>query len=232
MDTICYKYIVKMVEYLAGLLQAASAPVAICIVYIFIRDKYEKEPYMMLFLGLLYGVYSTIVIWAVGITLERIFPHIETPFFSAFFSSAGIEESVKFLFLYFLVFKNDNFNEPFDGIVYGIFIALGFAWLENIIYVFHKELGGYETALARAVFSVPGHALFGLEMGYYLALAKYYHKKTDLIKTFIVPYLLHGIYNYIIFRQKIIMDSIFSICIIFVGDWTKKNKYTFKSFAI
>ena len=111
MDTICYKYIVKMVEYLAGLLQAASAPVAIGIVYVFIRDKYEKEPYMMLFLGLLYGIYSTIVIWAVGMTLERIFPHIETPFFSAFFSSAGIEESVKFLFLYFLVFKNDNFNE-------------------------------------------------------------------------------------------------------------------------
>ncbi len=202
MDTICYKYIVKMVEYLAGLLQAASAPVAIGIVYVFIRDKYEKEPYMMLFLGLLYGIYSTIVIWAVGITLERVFPHIETPFFSAFFSSAGIEESVKFLFLYFLVFKNDNFNEPFDGIVYGIFIALGFAWLENIIYVFHKELGGYETALARAVFSVPGHALFGLEMGYYLALAKYYHKKTDLIKTFIVPYLLHGIYNYILFLDR------------------------------
>lgn len=187
---------------MSGLLQAASAPVVIAAVYIFIRDKYEKEPYAMLFLGLLYGVYSTFVIWAVGMALERAFPHTETPFFNAFFSSAGIEEGVKFLFLYFLIFRNPNFNEPFDGIVYGIFIALGFAWLENIIYVFHKELGGYETALARAIFSVPGHGLFGLEMGYYLALAKYYGKGRYLLKTFVVPYLLHGIYNYILFLDR------------------------------
>ena len=184
------------------MLQAASAPAVIAAVYIFIRDKYEKEPYTMLFLGLLYGVYSTFVIWAVGMAFERAFPHIETPFFNAFFSSAGIEEGVKFLFLYFLVFRNPNFNEPFDGIVYGVFIALGFAWLENIIYVFHKELGGYETALARAIFSVPGHGLFGLEMGYYLALAKYYKKRIYLLKTFAVPYLLHGIYNYILFLNR------------------------------
>ena len=83
---------------MTGLLQAASAPVAIGAVYIFIRDKYEKEPYAMLFLGLLYGIYSTFVIWAVGITFEKIFPHVETPFFNAFFSSAGIEEGIKFLF--------------------------------------------------------------------------------------------------------------------------------------
>ena len=185
-----------------GLLQAASAPAVIAAVYIFIRDKYEKEPYTMLFLGLLYGVYSTFVIWAVGMAFERAFPHVETPFVNAFFSSAGIEEGVKFLFLYFLVFRNHNFNEPFDGIVYGVFIALGFAWLENIIYVFHKELGGYETALARAIFSVPGHGLFGLEMGYYLALAKYYKKRIYLLKTFAVPYLLHGIYNYILFLNR------------------------------
>ena len=185
-----------------GLLQAASAPAVIAAVYIFIRDKYEKEPYTMLFLGLLYGVYSTFVIWAVGMAFERAFPHVETPFVNAFFSSAGIEEGVKFLFLYFLVFRNPNFNEPLDGIVYGVFIALGFAWLENIIYVFHKELGGYETALARAIFSVPGHGLFGLEMGYYLALAKYYKKRIYLLKTFAVPYLLHGIYNYILFLNR------------------------------
>lgn len=201
---------------MAGLLQAASAPVAIGAVYVFIRDKYEKEPYMMLFLGLLYGVYSTFVIWAVGTAFEKIFPHMETPFFNAFISSAGIEESVKFLFLYFLVFRNHNFNEPFDGIVYGIFIALGFAWLENMIYVFHEELGGYETAFARAIFSVPGHCLFGLEMGYYFALAKYYHKKSYLFKTFFVPYVLHGVYNYILFLDRNILWLPFILFVLFL----------------
>ncbi len=201
---------------MSGLLQAASAPIAIGAVYLFIRDKYEKEPYKMLFLGLLYGVYSTFVIWAVGITIERLFPHTETPFFNAFISSAGVEEGIKFLFLYFLVFKNPNFNEPFDGIVYGVFIALGFAWLENIIYVFHKELGGYETALARAIFSVPGHGLFGLEMGYYLALSKYYHKTIYIVKTFFVPYLLHGTYNYILFLDRKILWFPFLIFVLFL----------------
>lgn len=185
-----------------GLIQAAAAPVAISLVYMYIRDKYEKEPYAMLITGLMYGVYATFVIWAVGIFFERLFPHEETPFFSAFFSSSGIEESIKFLFLYFLVWRNPNFNEPFDGIVYGVFVSLGFALLENIIYVLHQDLGGYATAISRAVFSVPGHGLFGVEMGYYFAIAKFEYKKRYLWLAFFVPYLLHAIYNYILFLDR------------------------------
>lgn len=207
---------VEEVKSVAGLLQAASAPVVIGAVYLFIRDKYEKEPYKMLFLGLLYGIYSTFVIWAVGTAIEKIFPHTESPFFSAFISSAGIEEAIKFLFLYFLVFHNPNFNEPFDGIVYGVFVALGFAWLENIIYVLHKDLGGYETAFARGIFSVPGHGLFGLEMGYYLALAKFYAQKRYLLGAFFVPYLLHGIYNYILFLDRNILWIPFLLFVLFL----------------
>lgn len=199
-----------------GLLEAAAAPAVIGVFYMYIRDKYEKEPYAMLFLGLLYGVYATFVIWAVGMFFERAFPHTETPLYSAFFSSAGIEEGIKFLFLYFLVWKNKNFNEPFDGMVYAVFIALGFALLENIIYVLHKDLGGYETALVRAVFSVPGHGLFGVEMGYYFALAKYNQKKKYLWLALVVPYLLHGIYNYILFLDRRILWMPFLAFVVFL----------------
>ena len=173
--------------------------------YLFIRDKYEKEPIALLFLGLLYGIYTTFVIWPLGLVLEQAFPHYETAFFSAFFSSAGLEEGVKFLFLYFLVWRNPNFNEPFDGMVYAVFISLGFALLENIIYVLHDDLGGYRTALARAVFSVPGHGLFGLQMGYYLAKAKFHNNKKFLWLALLVPYALHGIYNYILFLDSKIL---------------------------
>jgi RsiW-degrading membrane proteinase PrsW (M82 family) len=195
-------YRIKGGDCIGALVQAASAPILIGAIYIYIRDKYEKEPYAMLVSGLMYGIYSTLVIWSVGIFLEKLFPHEETPFFSAFVSSAGIEEGVKFLFLYFLVWRNPNFNEPFDGIVYGVFVALGFALLENIIYVLHDNLGGYSTALARAVFSVPAHGLFGVEMGYYLAAAKFERKKKYLFFAFFIPYLLHAVYNYILFLDK------------------------------
>jgi len=200
----------------AGLLQAAAAPVVIGLFYMYIRDKYEKEPYMMLFLGLLYGVYATAVIWGVGLFLEWAFPHVEQPFYSAFVSSAGVEELVKFLFLYFLVWRNPNFNEPVDGMVYGVFISLGFALVENIIYVFHSELGGFSTAVARAIFSVPGHGLFGAEMGYYFAMAKFKSKKKYLWLAFFTPYLLHGIYNYILFLDRRLLWIPFIAFVIFL----------------
>ena len=118
----------------------------------------------MLFLGVLFGLYTAAVVYALGSFLEERFPHEETPFYTAFFSSAGVEEAVKFLFLFFLILGNRNFNEPLDGIVYGVFVSLGFAWAENVIYVTHPILGGYETALERALLSVPGHGLFGVRM--------------------------------------------------------------------
>lgn len=191
---------------MAILLQAALAPIFICAVYIYIRDKYEKEPFSMLFLSLLYGMYSTFVILMVGRLVEKAFFHEGTQlevFFHAFITSAGVEEGIKYVFLLFLVWKNKNFNEPFDGILYAVFISLGFAMLENIIYIFNKELGGLETALARAVFSVPGHALFGVAMGYYFSLAKYEPQKKMkyFILAFTVPYFLHGIYNFILLAQ-------------------------------
>lgn len=136
------------------LVELASTPVAAGLFFLYIKDKYEKEPWKMLFLGVLFGLYTAAVVYALGSFLEERFPHEETPFYTAFFSSAGVEEAVKFLFLFFLIWGNRNFNEPLDGIVYGVFVSLGFAWAENVIYVTHPILGGYETALERALLSV------------------------------------------------------------------------------
>ena len=115
------------------LVELASTPVAAGLFFLYIKDKYEKEPWKMLFLGVLFGLYTAAVVYALGSFLEERFPHEETPFYTAFFSSAGVEEAVKFLFLFFLIWGNRNFNEPLDGIVYGVFVSLGFAWAENVI---------------------------------------------------------------------------------------------------
>ena len=110
------------------LVELASTPVAAGLFFLYIKDKYEKEPWKMLFLGVLFGLYTAAVVYALGSFLEERFPHEETPFYTAFFSSAGVEEAVKFLFLFFLIWGNRNFNEPLDGIVYGVFVSLGFAF--------------------------------------------------------------------------------------------------------
>lgn len=184
------------------LIEIASAPAAAGLFFLYIKDKYEKEPWKMLFLGLIFGLYTAAVVYAFGSWLEMRFPHEETPFYTAFFSSAGVEEMVKFLFLILLIWGNKNFNEPLDGIVYGVFVSLGFAWVENIIYVTHPVLGGYETALTRALLSVPGHGLFGIQMGYYLAQGKYRNEKKYLPWAFLAPYLAHGLYNYFLLEKE------------------------------
>lgn len=193
------------------LIEFASAPAAAGLFFIYIRDKYEKEPWRMLFLGLLFGLYTAAVVYAAGSWMEVTFPHEESPLYTAFISSAGVEEVIKFLFLFLLIWCNRNFNEPLDGIVYGVFVALGFAWVENIIYVTHPVLGGYETAGSRALLSVPGHGLFGVLMGYYMGLAKFSGRKRELVRALGMPYLAHGLYNYFLLEKGTVSWILFFV---------------------
>ncbi len=184
------------------LIELASAPAAAGLFFMYIKDRYEKEPWKMLFLGLLFGLYTAAVVYGAGSWLEITFPHEEKPVYTAFISSAGVEEAIKFLFLFLLIWSNRNFNEPLDGIVYGVFVSLGFAWVENIIYVTHPILGGYDTALSRALLSVPGHGLFGVLMGYHLGLAKFWGRKREIGYAFFMPYIVHGLYNYFLLKKE------------------------------
>jgi len=196
------------------LISLAIAPALICAFYIFIRDKYEKEPIKLLIIGLFYGIVITIPIIKAGQFILVFIPTggvIMDAFYNSFFVAALTEEFFKYVVLFFLVFYNRNFNERFDGIVYAVFISLGFAGLENIMYVLNPELGGYGTAFARAFVSVPGHALFGVAMGYYFALIKYEPEKKVLyaFMAFFVPWLIHGVYNFILLSGITYMYIVF-----------------------
>ena len=90
----------------------------------------------------------------------------------------------------------------FDGIVYGVFVSLGFAGVENVLYVLNA---GFGTAVVRAIFSIPGHAMFGVVMGFYLSRAKWAEKygqrhrmRADLRRSFFVPAVLHGLYDFLL----------------------------------
>ena len=116
----------------------AIAPVVIIAVYIYMRDKYEKEPIIMLLNALGAGILITVPVLFLERLLSAVmpsFPPQGEAFYSAFIVAGFTEEFFKFLALYVLIWSNRNFNEKFDGIVYAVFISLGFAGVENILYV-------------------------------------------------------------------------------------------------
>ena len=183
-----------------NLLLLATAPVVIMAVYVYIRDKYDREPISLLLKALLAGALSTIPIaivngWLDGFT--EYFTGLQRVGYVAFVVAAFVEELFKFIALYLLIWRNKEFNEKFDGIVYAVFISLGFALVENIMYVSnYGEMTGYTRALT----AVPAHALFGVTMGYYFAFAKFgsHRKVLNLMKALIWPILLHGVYDFIL----------------------------------
>lgn len=184
-----------------NLIITSLAPVAIILFYVYFRDKYEKEPVGLLIKSLIAGALTVIPIIFIERLLSALNPAVEGSvhygFWNAFVVAALSEESLKFAALFLLIWKNSNFNEKFDGIVYAVFVSLGFAAVENILYV---SGGGFQTAVMRAWTAVPAHAIFGITMGYYFGIAHMYPelKKEYLIWSLIVPFILHGIYDFIL----------------------------------
>ena len=185
-----------------NLLLVSIAPIAIILFYIYYRDKYEKEPIPLLLKGLFSGMIIVFPILIVEQTVSSLLPiffsgKIGHAFGNAFLVAALCEEAFKLLAVYLLVWKNPNFNERFDGIVYAVFVSLGFALVENIMYVFSN---GMSTGFSRAFTAVPAHAMFGIMMGYYLGLAKFSSrkKKPMLLLAFLAPFFFHGVYDFIL----------------------------------
>ena len=181
----------------------AVAPVFICLVYIYVRDKYEKEPWRLLVTGVVIGAVMTFPIMQAEVFMMRFMPitgRLGEAVFISFAVAALVEEGFKFVVLYFLTWRDSNLNERMDGIVYAVFISMGFAGVENVLYVFSPHLGGLDTALMRALVSVPSHGFFGVVMGYYFALAKFEQsrRKRHLFNAFFITWVLHGIYDVIL----------------------------------
>jgi RsiW-degrading membrane proteinase PrsW (M82 family) len=187
-----------------AVLLASLAPVFIILLYIYFRDKYEKEPLGLLAKALLLGIIIVIpVIFVERLLLSMMPPlgRVGEATYHAFVVAGFTEELFKFLALYILVWKSPSFNEKFDGIVYAVFVSLGFAGVENVIYVMD---GGMQTAVIRAITAVPAHAIFGVTMGYYLGIAHMYSelKGKYLGRALLVPLVLHGIYDFILMVES------------------------------
>jgi RsiW-degrading membrane proteinase PrsW (M82 family) len=183
------------------LLLLALAPAFVIMIYVYLRDKFEKEPINLILKGLLLGA---IIIFPVGLVENYIlgfgktFETIPKAAWDGFIAAGATEEAFKYFMVFILIWRNRNFNEKFDGIVYAVSVSLGFATVENLFYVFSEN--SMQVGLLRAFTAVPGHAIFGVVMGFYLGLARFSEREKGkwLLRAFLVPWLLHGIYDFLI----------------------------------
>lgn len=189
------------------LLAAAIAPALFLLHFVYVRDKYDREP-LAAVLQVYFLSYLTVIpalVWQLAA------PQWEK------YGLAGIavsvwgvialsEETCKYLALRWLAMRRPFFNEVYDGILYGVAASLGFATLENIMYVF-SEGGGAGVALLRAVLSVPGHALWGVMMGYYIGRAQFAppeQKRGLMLTGWGLAVFWHGLYNFFAFGTDVV----------------------------
>ena len=180
---------------------AALLPAFILWLYIWKKDT-QKEPTSWLVKAVLWGVVICfpVAILETGIqtTLFGVDAQPTTLFDTtivAFVVAALPEELFKLFALWMVLRKNPYFDEHFDGIVYAVCVGLGFAAMENVMYLFGEE-DWITTAVLRAFLAVPGHYAFAILMGYYYSL---YHFLDDSPKVavciLLVPVLAHGVYD-------------------------------------
>ena len=188
------------------LLLCALTPGLAISYWIYQQDKYEKEPYSLVLICFLWGCFSTVP----ALLAQIYFRGWENPdnLFQmgiySFFIVAMTEELSKFLFLRLFAYPKDAFNEPFDGIVYAVMVGMGFATLENVMYVFNTEGGGLGLALGRGLTAVPAHAAFAVMMGAYVGLAKFVPEKRDsyMISGVVLAIFFHGLYDFFLLQKS------------------------------
>lgn len=221
------------------ILLTALLPIAILVYYIYHKDKKSPEPTGQLVKAFLFGILSVPVSFCLSIPFGIIglYPIEATSLLgsisTAFFGAAIPEEIAKFFMLWLLLRKNRYFDEKMDGIVYAVCVSLGFAALENIMYLFSNAESYLSVGIARAIFAVPGHFCFGILMGYYYSLAKFYPKtpKKNKVLILIAPILVHGLYDSILFIINVTPTISGILLIVFLVFCHKMWKYGSKSIA-
>ncbi|MEC1272074.1 glutamic-type intramembrane protease PrsW [Bacillus subtilis] len=180
-----------------AIISAGIAPGIALLSYFYLKDQYDNEPVHMVLRSFFLGVVLVFPIMFIQYVLEK--ENVGGgSFFVSFLSSGFLEESLKWFILMISVYPHAHFDEHYDGIVYGTSVSLGFATLENILYLIGH---GVEHAFVRALLPVSCHALIGVIMGFYLGKARFSADKARvkwLALSLVVPSLLHGSYDFIL----------------------------------
>lgn len=188
--------------------------------YVYWRDQHEPEPHRYLIYCFLFGMLSTIP----AIILETwggelgfgISYDMSVTFIYAFIVVGLTEEFVKYFFLRYYIYPKDEFCEPMDGIVYSVMVSMGFAALENVLYV---TQGGAQLAILRALTAVPAHAAFAVFMGYFVGLAKFDKAKQGvlLMTGLFSAAAIHGAYDFFVMQRNSEALIIFTFVVLIVA---------------
>ena len=188
-------------------LAAAIGPAAVLLYYIYQKDKADREPSKLLFRLFVGGVLSA----ALAVILEYASEYLEYALLGnsgpynmyAIFEACMvgvIEEGSKYLFLKKISWRNPAFNYLFDGIVYAVFVSLGFAAIENVLYVLQYKTA--DVMIQRAILTIPAHMSFAVYMGLFYSRARLFFKRGDkgasrlnLRAGFCAAALLHAFYD-------------------------------------
>ena len=193
------------------LLLLATAPGLVICYYIYHQDRYQPEPRFFLFLSFVFGALSTypalkmeefgLYDLRIGISDDLMLTGL-----FAFVVIGFSEEFVKFFFLRYVLYPRNFFDEPLDGIVYSVMISMGFASLENVLYIMNSQHGfhvGLQIGLLRMFTAVPAHAAFGLIMGYFVGLSKFKPEREQSLQFMglSLAVILHGAYDFFLFQR-------------------------------
>lgn len=211
----------------------ALLPAILLCAYIYVKDRNEKEPFGLLLTLFISGVLSCFP----AIFIENFLSSIPMTLKAHAFGVVALtEEGCKWTFMYFSTRRSPHFNSLFDGIVYAVFVSLGFAAFENLLYVMGN---GVNIGVVRAVLSVPGHFFTAVLMGCYYSLWHVYEKaglyemqyriegiidfrspeisgRRYLLLSILIPVLVHGFFDYCLMRGSVLYTLIFLAFVVFL----------------
>lgn len=213
--------------YTILLIILAILPTLLICYFIYDKDIHKEEPKKILLLFCL-GLLAAILVVPISYILEKYVPLFRIDInkldliqlaLKAFIEIALIEELCKWIMVYLAGYKSDSFTETYDIIVYTVFVAMGFATFENMLYVL--ENNSIQVALQRAIFSIPAHTSYAIFMSYYLCRAKLFEIKEEafkkyinIVKSILVPITFHGIFDYCLFTNRTLFIILFFAFII------------------
>lgn len=210
-------------------LVVGAAPAVFLLTVFYLKDRYEREPLRHIAVAFGLGLYAMVAAHGMATAVAALVSPDwlalggEAPrLFQSFVLAGLIEEAAKWVMIVTAVYHWDEFDEPLDGVVYGVAVALGFATLENVLYIAGR---GLDVAWGRALFAVPAHALFGGTMGYYAGRTKFDRALSrrsalwrDHALCLTLPMLFHGTYNYAL-QHRLGVRVYVAISLLSVGLW-------------
>ena len=206
-------------------------PSILILLYFFLSDRF-KEPKGSIALVFFLGILICLPAGIINDFMYKTFndgSDFSERLSSSFLSAAWSEELLKFIILYFIVLRRNEFNEPMDGIVYGVAVSLGFATFENYDYVYRLaeewEINPYQMAVWRSYSAVPMHGLMGCIMGFYFGLYAFTANKKYLALCIFIPFIIHGFYNFLTYPYHFMVLGIVVIYSIALHSQFKKMQW-------